>query len=90
MPDILGSPALSRYRPACPFAFLNYNSYHETCSLGCNTNYHHDYSVKDDVRTYYEGVPDVIKVGDHQFVEREVLNLFTGLMLISWCVHWLH
>jgi hypothetical protein len=50
----------------------------------CSTNYHHEYSVKDDVRTYYRGVPDVLEVGDHQFAEREVLNLFTGLMLISW------
>jgi hypothetical protein len=30
------------------------------------------------------GVPDVIEVGEHQFVEWEVLNLFMGLMLISW------
>jgi len=59
----------------------------QNLSLGCNTNYHHDYSVKNDVRTYYKGVPDVIEVGDHQFAEREVLNLFAGLMLVSWCVH---
>lgn len=43
--------------------------------IGCNTNYHHDYTVKDNVRTYYGGVPDVVHVGDHQFVERKVLNL---------------
>ena len=53
-------------------------------SSGCNTNYHHDYAVKDDVRTYYTGVPDVVHVGDHQFVERKVLNLFISLMLNSW------
>lgn len=53
---------------------------------GCSTNYHHEYSVKNDVRTYYKGIPDVLEVGDHQFVEREVLSLFTGLMLISWYV----
>lgn len=51
---------------------------------GCNTNYQHDHYVRGDKRTYYEGVPDVIQVGEHQFVEREVQNLFTGLMLLSW------
>ena len=38
------------------------------------------------MRTYYDGIPDVIEVGEHQFVEHEVLNLFTGLMLLSWLV----
>jgi hypothetical protein len=28
----------------------------------------------------------VIELSDHQFAEREVLNLFVGLMLILWCV----
>jgi hypothetical protein len=36
------------------------------------------------MRTYYRGVPDVVHVGDHQFIERKVLNLFVGLMLNSW------
>jgi hypothetical protein len=52
--------------------------------IGCSTNYHHDYSVKDDIRTYYGGIPSVVHVGDHQFVERDVLNLFIALMLNSW------
>ena len=59
-------------------------SIHPDLSPGCNTNYHHDYTVKDDVRTYYTGVLDVVHFGDHQFVERKVLNLFIGLMLSSW------
>jgi hypothetical protein len=50
----------------------------------CFTNYHNDYSVKDDIWTYYEGLPSVVQVGDHQFVERTVLNLFIALMLNSW------
>jgi len=53
--------------------------------IASNTSYHRDYSVKDDVRTYHKGVPNVIELGDHQFAEREVLSLFVGLMLISWC-----
>ena len=50
----------------------------------CSTNYHNDYSVKGDIRTYYEGLPSVVQIGDHQFVERAVLNLFIALMLNSW------
>jgi hypothetical protein len=50
----------------------------------CFTNYHNDYSVKDDIQTYYEGQPSVVQVRDHQFVERAVLNLFITLMLNSW------
>jgi len=52
--------------------------------VGCSTNYHHDYSVKNDIRTYYEGIPSVVHVGDHQFIEKDVLNLFIALMLNSW------
>jgi hypothetical protein len=33
---------------------------------------------------YYEVVPDVVEVGKHQLVKREVLSLFTGLMPLSW------
>ncbi|KAF8964966.1 hypothetical protein BDZ97DRAFT_1659637 [Flammula alnicola] len=50
----------------------------------CNTTYHNNYSVSNHVRTYYPGVPDAIEVGKHQFVAREVVNMFMNLMLISW------
>ncbi|KAF7372143.1 hypothetical protein MVEN_00073200 [Mycena venus] len=50
----------------------------------CRTTYHNNYSVHERVCTYYQGVPDAIQVGAHQYVEREVLSLFVGLMLISW------
>ncbi|KAJ7662582.1 hypothetical protein DFH06DRAFT_987125 [Mycena polygramma] len=50
----------------------------------CKTTYHNNYSVRDGIRTYYAGIPNTIQVGEHQFVEREVLSLFVGLMLISW------
>ncbi|KAF8156137.1 hypothetical protein BJ912DRAFT_1027204 [Pholiota molesta] len=53
------------------------------CAL-CKTTYHHNYSVKDKIRTYYGRVPDVIEVGKHQFVCRKVANMFINLMLISW------
>ncbi|KAJ7871333.1 hypothetical protein B0H13DRAFT_2012715 [Mycena leptocephala] len=56
---------------------------HLHCSH-CKTNYYNNYSVCDSVRTYYSGIPNAIQVGEHQYIEREVLSLFIGLMLISW------
>jgi len=52
----------------------------------CNTTYHNNYSVSNHIRTYYPGVPDAVEVGKHQFVTRDVLNMFMNLMLISWSV----
>ncbi|KIM75798.1 hypothetical protein PILCRDRAFT_798649 [Piloderma croceum F 1598] len=63
---------------ACPTYSIHLYCYE------CHTSYEHCYSVKNNTRTYYKGIPDVIEVGEHQFVEREVLNLFTGLMLLLW------
>ena len=36
------------------------------------------------IRTYYGGLPDVIQVGEHQFVEARVLELFTAQALHAW------
>jgi hypothetical protein len=51
---------------------------------GCNTNYHHGYSIKDKIRTFYPGIPDVVQVGGHQFVETRVVRMWRTLMLVSW------
>ncbi|KAL1937192.1 hypothetical protein VTO73DRAFT_14465 [Trametes versicolor] len=50
----------------------------------CHSNYHHNFVVQAGVRIYYGGVPDVIQVSEHKFVERRVLELFTALSLYSW------
>ncbi|KDQ48967.1 hypothetical protein JAAARDRAFT_144139, partial [Jaapia argillacea MUCL 33604] len=50
----------------------------------CNINYHHNYFVHDGMRTYYNGIPDVIQVAEHQFVERRLIELWTTLMLVAW------
>lgn len=52
--------------------------------IACRTNYHHNYTVQAGIRTYYGGVPDIIQVGEHQFVERRVLELFASQVLLSW------
>jgi hypothetical protein len=50
----------------------------------CKTTYNNNYSVRDGIHTYYAAIPGAIQVREPQFVEREVLSLFIGLMLISW------
>ncbi|KAF8175739.1 hypothetical protein K438DRAFT_1727646 [Mycena galopus ATCC 62051] len=63
---------------ACPtFA------HHLSCS-GCKARYYPNYVMRDGVRNYYNKIPDTIQVGEHQYIERAVLNLFINLMLISW------
>lgn len=53
--------------------------------LECKVNYHHNFYVPHDgQRHYFSTTPDVIQVGDHQFVETKVINLWIGMMLMSW------
>ncbi|KAJ7446362.1 hypothetical protein FB451DRAFT_1188796 [Mycena latifolia] len=56
---------------------------HLSCE-DCLTNYHHNYSVRGGIRTYYGGVPDQIKVGDHQYVERKLAAMWISMMLLAW------
>jgi hypothetical protein len=61
--------------------------------IGCGTSYQHNYSVFQNTRTYYtdvNAIPEAIQVGEHRFFQREVLNMFIGLMLISWYACFLH
>ncbi|KAI0683140.1 hypothetical protein C8T65DRAFT_749763 [Cerioporus squamosus] len=50
----------------------------------CNTVYFPNYSAREEVRQYYEGVPAFIQVSDHNYVERSVLEHFTMLSVLSW------
>jgi hypothetical protein len=52
----------------------------------CKTNYHNNFSVRTGIRTYYGGVPDLIQVGEHQFIERELISSWVDLMLTAWLV----
>ena len=59
--------------------------------LGCQTAYYNNYSVKDGMRRYYDGtIPDIIQVGEHQFVEKKVVNMWRTDMNISWYVLTIH
>jgi len=50
----------------------------------CNINYHHNYQVLGGQRFYYDSLPDIIQVGEHQFAERKLINLWISMMLLSW------
>ncbi|KAG1873259.1 hypothetical protein C8R48DRAFT_593873, partial [Suillus tomentosus] len=56
-------------------------SIHLKCRA-CNTNYHHNYSVKNKTCTYYGGIPSHIQVTEHQFVKLELAMQWIDLMQI--------
>ena len=52
--------------------------------LGCKVNYHHNFRVHESRRIYYNKIPDILQVGEHQFAERKLINLWILMMLLSW------
>lgn len=67
----------------CVTAFVNLT--HILLS-GCRINYHHNFRIENGQRIYHNGIPDVIQVGEHQFIERRVVDLWINMMLVSWSV----
>ncbi|KAF9034412.1 hypothetical protein BDZ89DRAFT_1227227 [Hymenopellis radicata] len=61
----------------------NSHATHYYCDK-CRTAYYPDYSVHAGIRTYYETIPNYIQVAEHHYIQRETINLFIGLMQISW------
>jgi len=60
-------------------------SVHLSCKA-CNINYHHNFRVKEGQRIYYDNIPDIIQVGEHQFVEKRVIEMWRTNMNIAWFV----
>ena len=50
----------------------------------CHTNYHNNFSIHGGIRTYYRGIPDLIQVGEHQFVERSQMHAWIGLTTVPY------
>lgn len=50
----------------------------------CRRNYHHNYYVEDGKRIYYGGLPQYLQVGEHQFVEDKLVEMWIGNMVLSW------
>ncbi|KAJ3497491.1 hypothetical protein NLJ89_g10345 [Agrocybe chaxingu] len=53
------------------------------CS-SCKTDYHNNFLVHDGERAYYQGIPQYLEVGDHQFVEDRVAKMWITQMLMAW------
>ena len=54
-----------------------------TCSE-CHTSYHKNYSVCNSQQTYSPGIPELIQIGEHQFVEVAVAKMWCTEMLFGW------
>ena len=52
----------------------------------CHTSYHKNYSVCNGIRTYSPGIPELIQMGEHQFVEVAVVKMWRTEMLFGWYV----
>ncbi|KAI0669972.1 hypothetical protein C8Q78DRAFT_976510 [Trametes maxima] len=85
------APRLLRHKdiPARAVVFTRNDGVCEARSVhlycySCQTNYHHDYSVHRGVRSYYEGLPSAVQVAEHIYVERDVLEFFLTLTVLSW------
>ncbi|KIJ60382.1 hypothetical protein HYDPIDRAFT_98972 [Hydnomerulius pinastri MD-312] len=52
----------------------------------CLTRYHPSYHVRAGVgmRTFYQGVPDVVQAADHYFLETALLELFAACKTFGW------
>ncbi|KAJ7670033.1 hypothetical protein DFH06DRAFT_1083660 [Mycena polygramma] len=53
---------------------------------GCNRRYYHNYYVhkQNSLRTYYGGVPRIVQVAQHFFMESPLLELFANGMTFGW------
>ncbi|KAI0054519.1 hypothetical protein BV25DRAFT_1922614 [Artomyces pyxidatus] len=67
------------------FGALPIWSYSASCS-GCNSRYYPNYYVlgTSKRRTYYQGVPSVVHVAMHSFIERGLCDRFTQSMVCAW------
>ncbi|KAF4609858.1 hypothetical protein D9613_010386 [Agrocybe pediades] len=52
----------------------------------CRVRYYNNYSVDlaTGARTYYHGVPEIIQVAEHSYMERSLLEFFSLCMLFGW------
>ena len=48
--------------------------------LACEINYHCNFKVYKGERMYYDTLPDIIQIGEHQFAERCVIEMWLALM----------
>jgi hypothetical protein len=65
------------------YSMVNYSN------LECNRRYYHNYYVhkQSSLRIYYGGVPNVIQVAQHFFIESGLLELFANGTVFGWWVY---
>lgn len=56
--------------------------------LECHTRYYHNYFVQKsaNTRTYYGGVPQIVQVAQHFYIESSLLELFATNKVFAWWV----
>ncbi|KAG1739658.1 hypothetical protein EDB19DRAFT_1635636 [Suillus lakei] len=83
----LGS-LLKKEQQQCVVVFTNASGAHPAWSVHlkcrvCNTNYHHNYSVRGKTCMYYGGMLSHIQVAEHQYVELKLAMQCIDLMQIA-------
>ena len=69
----------------------NFNHSRSTPSIGCHTTYRPNYIIQhaqspDSKRLYYSGVPELLEVAEHTYIEKELVALFRAQMAFAQCV----
>jgi hypothetical protein len=54
----------------------------------CHTQYYNNYYVHEKASTqmYYGEELDFLQVGDHYYIDRHTCELFSSMMVHSWCM----
>lgn len=55
------------------------------CISACRADHHPNYYSYNGSRTYYGDIPEYIEIGEHQYAERQLIELWKAKMLFAWC-----
>ena len=84
LPSPFSSPEMWTYVPSSFQDHLLFTEYPVLTTTECDVNYHHNFRVFKGQRIYHDTLPDIIQVGEHQFVERKLIDLWISMMLLAW------
>lgn len=71
-----------KYAP-CIFHWITQNIH---CAADCQICHYHDYYVVNDQQIYYNGISirETLQYEHHKFIDAELCELFTSLMVFTW------
>ena len=52
--------------------------------IECKVNYHQNFRVAERQWIYYQEIPDVLQIEEHQFAEVHLINMWISMKLFSW------